>query len=545
MHSHFKVVCPICDSVVSQCRCIAEKTIEYQKCSSCTSRLGRLLFAHFKESETTEVEAGALRKMRIINKGSQLSKLLVRHLMECGIPFTFEKIPNPSGIIITGGPGDVVLDDDLLEAIDSEVPILGVCYGFQAILKRFGAEIVPHGEFGPTEVRCQQEFLGVGEGTSLSVYMSHNSGVVKLPDCFKTCMVNHPYYGIPPPAAVKHEDKPIYATLFHPESTHTEFGKTMLAEFYRVCGHTIKETSLLEEPLNVIKNLPSDAKVLLAYSGGVDSSVLFHFLNAAGVNVTGVLVDTGLMRKNEIGFIKALSPSNLEIITSNLFLERLVGVTDPEAKRKIIGNTFIDIFKDYAKDKGFTHLAQGTIYPDVVESGKDSGSDVIKSHHNVGGLPDKLGFELLEPFRNLYKDQVRCLGLGLVPDELLNRHPFPGPGLAIRIIGEVTKEKADLLREADKIWINFLKEKGLYDSIWQAFAILLPVNTVGVKGDARTYEPSVCLRAVTSEDGMTTGIPSLDTKMLSEVAVRITNQLALNRVFFDLTTKPPGTIEVE
>jgi GMP synthase (glutamine-hydrolysing) len=386
------------------------------------------------------------------------------------------------------------------------------------------------------------------------VWMSHGDDVHVLPPQFSA--VCHTEDGVI--AAVAHREKPIYGLQYHPEVHHTEFGAKLLETFARkICDAPVnwRRSDMLQAAINAVRSDAAGKKVLVACSGGVDSTVTAAICAQAlgPENVSAVLCDHGFMRKDEVPWVvESLHQAGLPKIEvldrSSIFLERLSGISDPEQKRKIIGRTFIEVFEDYARNHTFSFLAQGTLYPDVIESaGHGSGAKVIKSHHNVGGLPDKLKLPLLEPFRYLFKDEVRAVGeqLGL-PSELVHRHPFPGPGLAIRIMGEVTKPRLELLRAADHVFINALRNEGHYDKVWQAFAVLLPIKTVGVMGDNRTYQDTLALRAVSAIDAMTAEVGELPISFLSRTAADIVKKVdGINRVVYDITTKPPATIEWE
>jgi GMP synthase (glutamine-hydrolysing) len=384
--------------------------------------------------------------------------------------------------------------------------------------------------------------------------MSHGDYLTELPEGFKiTGKSDHS-----PICAIENVEKNIYGVQFHPEVAHTEEGKKIIDNFlFNICNCKGDWTSenFVENSINEIKNRVGTAKVICALSGGVDSTVAAVLVKKAiGKNLTCIHIDTGLMRKNESAEIKKvfdekLNLNHIHIDASEIFLSRLKNVSDPEKKRKIIGNTFIEIFEEEAKKiKGVEYLVQGTLYPDVIESVSVKGASVtIKTHHNVGGLPEKMNLKLIEPFRELFKDEVRNVGRQLnIPEEFIQRHPFPGPGLAVRILGSVDKEKLEILRDADDIFITSIKEAGIYDKIWQAFAVLLPVQSVGVMGDARTYEFVLALRAVTSVDGMTANWYSFEPDFLSDVSNKIINKVrGINRVVYDISSKPPATIEWE
>ncbi|NPV10785.1 MAG: glutamine-hydrolyzing GMP synthase [Ignavibacteria bacterium] len=508
-------------------------------------------------------------KILIIDFGSQYTQLILRRVRENKV-FAILKsneisvseilAENPKGIILSGGPSSVYdinapqITPDILKL---NIPILGICYGFQLISKLSGGivERSEKREFGLAKINIKnrnQLFDGLPE--SFNVWMSHSDKVIQLPPNFITLAstINTEY------AAACNPDQKVYGVQFHPEVFHTEFGNEIIKNFlFKICDcqPNWQMKNFVQEKLKEIKEKANDNLVVCALSGGVDSTVAAVLVHKAiGNKLHCIHVDTGLMRKNEseniINFFTQNFKLNLHFIeASKIFLERLKGVIDPEEKRKIIGKTFIEIFENEIKKIGeVKFLVQGTLYPDVVESGAFSKhSSVIKTHHNVGGLPENLKFDLIEPLRELFKDEVRELGKELqIPEEFLKRHPFPGPGLAVRIIGEVNYENLQLLREADSIFIEELKKHNLYDRVWQAFAVLLPVKSVGVMGDERSYGNTIVLRAVTSVDGMTADWAKLDYDFLNLVSNRIINEIkGVNRVVYDITSKPPATIEWE
>ncbi|MCH8568131.1 MAG: glutamine-hydrolyzing GMP synthase [Balneolales bacterium] len=506
----------------------------------------------------------------ILDFGSQYTQLIARRLRElqvyCEIhPFntsleSFTSFP-PLGVILSGGPLSVNDSEapQLNTAIFSwDVPVLGICYGLQAIAHTFKPGSVAKSdkrEFGRAKLLIDKIcpiFESVEPETI--VWMSHGDKLHDLPADYE--IIAHTQNA--PVAAVRHKEKPVYGVQFHPEVVHTECGKQILSNFaLQICGLKGEWTpvSFIEETKNNIRAAAGKEHVICALSGGVDSTVTATLIHEAiGDQLLCVFVDNGLLRKNEFNEVLHLYKNVLKLPVmgvdrSQLFLDRLTGISDPEEKRKIIGRTFIDVFDEVVgSDKKFTYLAQGTLYPDVIESVNFKGpSATIKSHHNVGGLPEKMNLKLLEPLRELFKDEVRNVGRSLgIPDSFINRHPFPGPGLGIRVLGSLSKEKLDLLREADHIFVQGLREHGLYDTVWQSLAVLLPVQSVGVMGDERTYEFTIALRAVTSIDGMTADWAHLPYDFLAEISNKIINEVkGINRVVYDISSKPPATIEWE
>ncbi|HEY0147439.1 MAG TPA: glutamine-hydrolyzing GMP synthase [Allosphingosinicella sp.] len=509
----------------------------------------------------------------IVDFGSQVTQLIARRVREAGVyseiaPFSraveaFERM-KPKGIILSGGPASVTLenspraDSALFEA---GVPMLGICYGQQLMAEQLGGRVVTgdHSEFGRAFLEVQDEcvlFDGLWQiGEKHQVWMSHGDKVDTLPPGFRI-VAQSPGA---PFAATADDARRFYGVQFHPEVVHTPDGGKLIANFVRHVCSLAGDWTMAEfraTKIAEIREQVGTGKVICGLSGGVDSAVAAVLIHEAiGHQLTCVFVDHGLMRTQEAEQVVSLFRGHyniplVHVDAEELFLSGLSGLTDPEAKRKFIGKTFIDIFEEEArKIGGADFLAQGTLYPDVIESISFTGgpSVTIKSHHNVGGLPERMNMQLVEPLRELFKDEVRELGreLGL-PEAFVGRHPFPGPGLAIRIPGEVTKEACDILRKADAIYLEEIRNAGLYDAIWQAFAVLLPVKTVGVMGDGRTYDNVCALRAVTSTDGMTADIYPFDSTFLSRVATRIINEVkGINRVVYDYTSKPPGTIEWE
>jgi GMP synthase (glutamine-hydrolysing) len=508
-------------------------------------------------------------KILIIDFGSQFTQLITRRVREANVyseihshKITFEEVKQfkPAGIILSGGPMSVYDSDapDLNEEIlKLNIPVLGICYGLQLISKKLGGKVEPAAdrEYGKAILNVVQSSPLFSDVKPQSkVWMSHGDYLTELPEGFKVvAKSNHSPIG-----AAENIDKKIFGVQFHPEVVHSDEGKKIIHNFlFNICNCKGDWTShnFIESSLSEIKAKVGNAKVICALSGGVDSTVAAVLVKKAiGDNLICIHIDNGLMRKNEsaeIGkvFNEKLNLNHIYIDASERFLSKLKGVSDPEQKRKIIGNTFIDVFEDEAKKiDGAEYLVQGTLYPDVIESVSVKGvSATIKTHHNVGGLPEKMNLKLIEPFRSLFKDEVRNVGRELkIPEEFIERHPFPGPGLAVRILGPIDNEKLDILKEADNIYINAIKESGIYNEIWQAFAVLLPIQSVGVMGDARTYEFVLTLRAVTSVDGMTADWYNFDHNFLSEISNKIINKVrGINRVVYDISSKPPATIEWE
>src|SRR5690606_13284678 len=509
----------------------------------------------------------------IIDFGSQVTQLIARRVREAGVycqivPFqsadeAFRRI-GPKAVILSGSPHSTVEigSPRAPEAVFSAgIPVLGICYGEQTMCAQLGGKVEAghHREFGRAFLEVQEDcalFEGVwAKGTRHQVWMSHGDRVTALPPGFQVVGTSTGA----PFAAIADERRKFYAVQFHPEVAHTPDGAKLLQNFvHRIAGLEAKWTmaAYRGQAVEAIRQQVGTGKVICALSGGVDSSVAALLIHeAVGDQLTCILVDHGLMRQNDAadGVAMLHERYNLPLIlvdASDRFISALEGLTDPEAKRKTIGRLFIEVFEEEAKKLGGADfLAQGTLYPDVIESVSFTGatSSTIKSHHNVGGLPERMNMKLVEPLRELFKDEVRALGkeLGL-PESFIGRHPFPGPGLAIRCPGGVTREKLEILREAEAIYLDEIRKAGLYDAIWQAFAVLLPVQTVGVMGDGRTYDSVLALRAVTSVDGMTADFYHFDMEFLGRAATRIINEVkGINRVVYDVTSKPPGTIEWE
>lgn len=507
----------------------------------------------------------------VLDFGSQYTQLIARRVRELGVfsqikPCTISPdavdLSSVKGIILSGGPSSVT-DSDAPQFdprwLAVNKPILGLCYGMQLMAHHLGGELGrgKAREYGPATISVTEDagmFEGWTKGQQLGVWMSHGDHVERLPPDF----VQTASSSGAPFAAMRHTSKPIAALQFHPEVVHTPGGKQMLANFlFKVagCSNDWSPGDFIEQTVTAISTkVGPTAQAICALSGGVDSTVAAALVSKAlGKRLHCIFVDNGLLRKDEAVQVmerfKTLDLNVTLVDATDRFLNALKGVTDPEKKRKIIGNEFIEVFHDASKQiPGVTHLVQGTLYPDVIESVSVKGpSATIKTHHNVGGLPEKMNFELIEPLRELFKDEVRALGARLnVPEAILKRQPFPGPGLAVRVLGEVTPERLNALKQADSIFLEEVRASELYRTMWQSFAVLLPVQSVGVMGDGRTYEQTIALRAVTSEDGMTADWVYLPEELLRRVSHRIVNEVrGINRVVMDISSKPPATIEWE
>jgi GMP synthase (glutamine-hydrolysing) len=512
----------------------------------------------------------------ILDFGSQYSELIARRIRETQVysevisyRTTAEQLReiNPKGIILSGGPNSVYSDyapHCYPEIWKLGIPVLGVCYGMQLMVNQLGGEVIQaeRGEYGKASLYIDDPtdlLTNVEEGATM--WMSHGDSVTNMPPGFELLA----HTDNTPCAAIAHHDKKLYGVQFHPEVVHSQGGIALIRNFvYHICDcePTWTTAAFVEESIQEIRAKVGDKRVLLALSGGVDSSTLaFLLYKAIGEQLTCVFIDQGFMRKLEPERLVKLFKEQFHIPVEYVnarerFISAIAGVTDPEEKRRRIGHEFISVFEETSRDLGhFDYLAQGTLYPDVIESADTnvdpkSGERVavkIKSHHNVGGLPKDLRFKLVEPLRKLFKDEVRKVGRSIgLPEEIVQRQPFPGPGLAIRILGEVTSERLNILRDADLIVRQEINQRGLYNEVWQAFAVLLPVRSVGVMGDKRTYAYPIVLRIVTSEDGMTADWARIPYDILEAISTRIVNEVkGVNRVVYDITSKPPGTIEWE
>lgn len=507
-----------------------------------------------------------IEKIVILDFGSQYTQLIARRIRELNvyseiIPFnqTVELDDSVKGIILSGSPFSVTDDRALrmdLSSILAERPILGVCYGAQYIAQHFGGKVEASQkrEYGKANLaKVQNDPLFEGIADDSQIWMSHGDTIIELPSAFELLASTRSI----PVAAYKQKDAPVYGIQFHPEVTHSLQGKALLANFVlniANCRQDWSPASFVEQSIQELKEKIGTERVLMGLSGGVDSTVAASLLHEAiGDQLICFFINNGLLRKNEYySVLEDYQEMNLNIVgvdASTEFLSELQGISDPEQKRKIIGRVFIEVFEREAKKiSNIQWLGQGTIYPDVIESVSVHGPSVtIKSHHNVGGLPERMDLKIVEPLRMLFKDEVRRVGASLrLPPGILSRHPFPGPGLAIRILGDITAEKVSLLQEADAIFINNLKKFDLYDKVWQAGTVLLPIKSVGVMGDERTYEQAIALRCVNSSDGMTAEWSQLPYDFLATVSSEIINSVkGINRVVYDISTKPPATIEWE
>ena len=507
-----------------------------------------------------------MQKILVVDFGSQYTQLIARRLRELNVyseVCPWDEIPNldsVDGFVLSGGPESSNLEGNpniSSNIFETKKPILGICYGMQVLAFQEGGEIQNEGnkEFGYAKINLSnQTSLFINTSDSIDVWMSHGDKVISLPEGYETLASSDNS----PIAAYQNLEKNYFGLQFHPEVTHTDHGLKIIENFINVCGvnRNWNSDDILKSINNQVKNEVGDGKVLLALSGGVDSTVLASVLHKnLGDRLVCVMVDHGLLRKDEannvVTNLKEKIGLKVNLINAQAaFLKKLEGIKDPEEKRKIIGNTFIEVFEAEAKKlEGIEWLAQGTIYPDVIESAGNSKSKakVIKSHHNVGGLPERMNLKLLEPFRMLFKDEVRKIGKVInLPDEIIGRHPFPGPGLGIRIIGEVTEDRLDKLREADYIFLSEMKKHDLYNQASQAYAFYLPIKSVGVVGDNRIYADVIGLRSVDTTDFMTANVSNLSNDFIQHVSTRIVNEVeGISRVVYDVTSKPPATIEWE
>jgi GMP synthase (glutamine-hydrolysing) len=503
----------------------------------------------------------------VLDFGSQYNQLITRRIREFGVyselhphTVTLEEIQeiNPTGIIFSGGPNSVYGEDSFRcdeRIFDLDIPILGICYGMQLMTMHFGGKVerAKHREYGKAAINIEKQskiFSNLPE--EQVVWMSHGDLVVEAPAGFDVNATNPSC----PIASMSNEEKGLYAVQFHPEVRHSEHGNEMLKNFvFEVCGCTgdWSMENFIEMEMDKIRQTVGDKKVLCALSGGVDSSVVAVLIHKAiGDQLTCIFVDHGLLRKGEADsvmktFADGFNMNVIKVDAQDRFLNKLKGISDPEQKRKIIGNEFIYVFDDEATNlKGIEYLAQGTLYTDIIESGTAT-AQTIKSHHNVGGLPEDMQFTLIEPLNTLFKDEVRALGSELgIPDEIVWRQPFPGPGLGIRVLGEISEQKLEIVRESDHILRDEIKKAGLDRDIWQYFTVLPDIRSVGVMGDARTYDYTIGIRAVTSIDGMTSDWARIPWDVLEKISTRIVNEVDhINRVVYDVTSKPPATIEWE